>query len=164
MYGLSDQKSTPVCCGELSTDRGASSTNFVPRSRSSSTGRADGRHGGTAVSSCSCSDRFARFDFQSRTAIPPYGLTGHSPASRPPALHAHQAPRLASETGAAIGAGGRLGGGTGEGRRVGQLQRRLHGRSAAFRYLFGSSVQYDGAASYRQESRLVTVNRWEASG
>src|SRR6267378_2934465 len=48
MYGLSDQKSTPVCCGELRTDLGSSDTNLVPRRRSSRTARADGRKGGLA--------------------------------------------------------------------------------------------------------------------
>src|SRR2546425_13298444 len=34
-------------------------------------GRAVGRYGGTALSSCSCWDRFAEFVFPSPTAIPP---------------------------------------------------------------------------------------------
>src|SRR2546426_10031774 len=95
MEGVSDQKSTPVCCGELSTELGSSDTNLVPRSRSSRMGRAVGRYGGTALSSCSCWDRFAGFVFPSPTAIPP---------DRPPARFTRTSPtRTAHTPGTPIG-------------------------------------------------------------
>src|SRR2546425_4025092 len=46
-------------------------------------GRAVGRYGGTALSSCSCWDRFAEFVFPSPTAIPP---------DRPPARFTRTSP------------------------------------------------------------------------
>src|SRR5437773_10184434 len=98
----------PVCAGEFSTERGVSETNRVPRSRSSSTGRAVRRYGGMAVSSCSCCDRFAGYELLSLTAIPPYRLSAKSFTARPATLETHEAPRLSRGFRAAVGARGWL--------------------------------------------------------
>src|SRR5882762_11070820 len=130
MYGLSDQKSTPVCCGELRTDLGSSDTNLVPRSRSSRMGRAVGRYGGTALSSCSCWVRFAESVFPSPTAIPP---------DRPPARFTRTSPiRTVRTLGTLIGGPARR---RSRGRtRAGTSGARLKGGASTrywLRYLFG---------------------------
>src|SRR5919197_5232182 len=104
MYGLSDQKSTPVCCGEFNTERGVSSTNFVPRRRSSRTGKAtEGRNDGRTEKG-SASWRRPRTNVPSfRPSVIPSPFLS---AARPPALHAHETARLAREAGAAVGAAG----------------------------------------------------------